>query len=123
MAGVPGRFGAVLTARLNHWLPLLLPSGSHAHVTASVVSAPQAVRALPAPVRSGIVLSFVQSLHTVFLVGIPVAVVAFVLATVLRDLPLRRQSHIGLDQPEPVGLPTDELDDVVVVPEGAGSRS
>ena len=48
-------FGAVLTARLNHWLPLLLPSGSHAHVTASVVSAPQAVRALPAPVRSGIV--------------------------------------------------------------------
>jgi EmrB/QacA subfamily drug resistance transporter len=116
-------FGAVLTARLNNWLPRLLPGDFHGHVTASFVSSPQAVRALPAPVRSGVVLSFVHSLHTVFLVGIPVAVAAFVLATFLRDLPLRRQTHIGLEEPALAPLEAQGLDDVPVVPEGAGSRT
>jgi EmrB/QacA subfamily drug resistance transporter len=116
-------FGAVLTARLNNWLPRLLPGGFQGHVTASFVSSPQAVRALPAPVRSGVVLSFVHSLHTVFLVAIPVAVAAFVLAIFLRDLPLRGRSHIGMEETEPLPAAAQDLDDVVVVPEGAGSRS
>jgi EmrB/QacA subfamily drug resistance transporter len=116
-------FGAVLTARLNHWLPRLLPGDFHGHVTASFVSSPQSVRALPGPVRSGVVLSFVHSLHTVFLVGIPVAVAAFVLATFLRDLPLRRQSHIGTEDREPLTAAVDDLDAALVVPEGVGSRS
>jgi EmrB/QacA subfamily drug resistance transporter len=89
-------FGAVLTLRLNEWLPRLLP-GVHTHVTANFVASPQSVRALAAPVRSGIVQSFVHSVHTVFLVGIPVAAAAFVLATVLPDVPLRQHSHIGLE--------------------------
>ena len=108
---------------LNHWLPRLLPGDFHGHVTASFVSSPQSVRALPGPVRSGVVLSFVHSLHTVFLVGIPVAVAAFVLTTFLRDLPLRRQSHIGMEETVAVPAAAHDLDEVLVVPEGAGSRS
>jgi hypothetical protein len=115
-------FGAVLTARLNTWLPRLLPSGFQGHVTANFVSSPQAVRALPAPVHSGVVLSFVHSLHTVFMVAIPVAMAAFVLAIFLRDLPLRGRSHIGIEEAEPVPVAALGLDDVLV-PEGAGLRS
>jgi hypothetical protein len=91
-------FGAVLTLRLNDWLPRLLP-GVHTHVTASFVASPQSVRALAAPVRAGIEVSFVHSLHTVFLVGIPVAAAAFVLAILLPDLPLRQHAYIGQDEP------------------------
>jgi MFS family permease len=104
-------FGAVLTARLNHWLPELLPGGVHAHVSASFVSSPQSVRALAAPIQSGVVESFVHSLHTVFLVGIPVAAVAFVLATLLPDIPLRRHSHIGMEQGEPRGTEPAEAEE------------
>jgi MFS family permease len=100
-------FGAVLTASLNDWLPRLLP-GVQTHVTANFVASPQAVRALAAPVRSGVVVSFVHSLHTVFMVGIPVAAVAFVLATLLPDIPLRRHSHIGMEQGEPEGMEPSE---------------
>jgi EmrB/QacA subfamily drug resistance transporter len=123
-------FGAVLTGRLNDWLPRLIP-GVHAQVKASIVSAPQSVQALPAPFRAGIVESFVHSLHTVFLVGIPVAAVAFLLAILLPDLPLRRQAHIGgVDteanppQIEPIepSYP-EELDEALVVPEGVSSST
>jgi hypothetical protein len=79
-------------------LPRLLP-GVHTHVTASFVASPQSVRALAAPVRAGIEVSFVHSLHTVFLVGIPVAAAAFVLAILLPDLPLRQHAYIGQDEP------------------------
>jgi MFS family permease len=120
-------FGAVLTGRLNDWLPRLIP-GAHAHVKASIVSAPQSVQALPAPIRAGIVQSFVHSLHAVFLVGIPVALVAFLLAILLPDLPLRRDSHIGGLDPEVVAPriePSDieALDGALVVPERVASRA
>jgi MFS family permease len=113
-------FGAVLTSRLNDWLPRLLP-GVHTHVTASFVASPQAVRALAAPVRSAVVVGFVHSLHAVFMVGIPVAVAAFVLATLLPDLPLRRHSHIGMEEGEPDGtepLPSEEKPSLEAEPVG-----
>jgi len=101
-------FGAVLTASLNTWLPRLLPGGVHTHVTASFVSSPQSVRALAAPIRSGVIQSFVHSLHTVFVVGVPVAVAAFLLATLLPEVPLRRHTHIGMEEPDPVPVEAEE---------------
>jgi EmrB/QacA subfamily drug resistance transporter len=107
-------FGAVLTARLNFWLPRLLPSGVHAHVSASFVAAPQTVRALPAAVRAGVEVSFVHALHTVFMVGVPVAAAAFVLALLLRDIPLRRSSHIGQQDGETA--PADAVEEPALEP-------
>jgi hypothetical protein len=100
----------------------------HAHIKASIVSAPQSVQALPAPVRAGIVQSFVHALHAVFTVGVPVAAVAFLLAILLPDLPLRREAHIGGVEPEvaaPQVEPSDleKLDGDLVVPEGVASRT
>jgi hypothetical protein len=74
------------------------------------------------------VQSFVHSLHAVFLVGIPVALVAFLLAILLPDLPLRRDSHIGGLDPEVVAPriePSDieALDGALVVPERVASRA
>jgi len=84
-------FGAVLTSRLAFWLLRLLPrGGSAATVGGNVTSSPAVVKTLPPPIRDAIVESFVRSLHTVFLVGVPIVVVAFVLSFFLPEVPLRR---------------------------------
>jgi len=48
-------------------------------------------------VRQGILESFVRSLHTMFLVGVPIAVVMFALTLFLREVKLRTKS--GLERP------------------------
>jgi hypothetical protein len=48
---------------------------------------------LPAAVSAPIVHAYAQSLHVVFLAGVPVAVVAFVLSLFLKEVPLRGTSR------------------------------
>jgi len=84
-------FGAVLTSRLAFWLLRLLPGGSSAATTGgNVTSSPAVVKTLPPPIRDAIVEAFVRSLHTVFLVGVPIVLVAFVLSFFLPEVPLRQ---------------------------------
>jgi EmrB/QacA subfamily drug resistance transporter len=84
-------FGAVLTSRLAFWLLRLLPSGSSAATNGgNVTSSPAVVKALPPPIRDAIVEAFVRSLHTVFLVGVPIVLIAFVLSFFLPEVPLRK---------------------------------
>ena len=84
-------FGAVLTSRLAFWLVRLLPGGATGATTGgNVTSSPAVVKALPPPIRDAIVEAFVRSLHTVFLVGVPIVLVAFVLSFFLPEVPLRR---------------------------------
>ena len=84
-------FGAILANRLDYWLPRLLPSQAQASFTAGagIGISPQQLRGLPSPVRDAVTESFVRSLHVVFWAGVPVAVIAFVLALFLKDLELR----------------------------------
>ena len=51
--------------------------------------------------RSGIVDSFVRSLHVVFMVGIPLAALAFVCALLLKDAPLHGTVAKDRDASEP----------------------
>jgi EmrB/QacA subfamily drug resistance transporter len=90
--------GAVLTSRLGYWLPRLVPhvAGVHISASASFTSTPKAVQALPPAVRAGVVDSFVHALNTVFLVGVPIALAAVVLALFLKEIRLRDTSHFEL---------------------------
>ena len=47
--------------------------------------------------QHGILESFVRSLHSVFLIGVPLAAVMFALTLLLKQLPLRTSS--GLERP------------------------
>ena len=51
---------------------------------------PKAIRHLPAPVHDAYVSAFSVSLRPVFLVGAAVAVAAFLLTWLLREVPLRK---------------------------------
>jgi EmrB/QacA subfamily drug resistance transporter len=115
-------FGAVFIAGLSHWIPLLVPGAAAAsiHVNGSFSMSPADLHAFPPIVQHGILDSFVRSLHTVFLFGVPIAVVMFVVTLFLKQLPLRSTS--GLQRPSEdmamamgeVGSADAELDEGVL---------
>jgi EmrB/QacA subfamily drug resistance transporter len=88
-------YGTIMNARLQYWLPRLLPAGQRHRVTVSSLSySPAAVRHLPDPVKAAVIESFGHSLHIVFLLAAPVAAIAFPLLLSMRELPLRTAAHI-----------------------------
>jgi len=92
-------FGAIFIAGLGHWIPALVPGaaadGIHVHGNFSM--SPTELHAFPPHVQYGILDSFVRSLHTVFLVGVPIAVVMLGVTCFLKQMPLRSTS--GLERP------------------------
>jgi EmrB/QacA subfamily drug resistance transporter len=88
-------FGAVLTARMRFWQPQLLTERALSrlpHGSQVVYTDPASIRGLgsTAPqVHAQVVEVFSRSLHTVFLVALPIMLVAFVLTWFLPDVTLR----------------------------------
>ena len=85
-------FGAVFASRLSHELASL-PASSAALLAGGVNISPDQVHALPAAERHDFLLAFVNALQPVFLVGAVITTVAFVLAWMLREAPLRTTTH------------------------------
>ncbi|NHC45819.1 MDR family MFS transporter [Motilibacter aurantiacus] len=84
--------GAVLTSRLAANLEDELPAGAADTIPpGDLTGSPDVIKALPPQVHGPVVEAFVDSLQTVFLCAVPVAVLAFVLALFLREIPLRGQ--------------------------------
>ncbi|MGH8868789.1 MAG: MDR family MFS transporter [Actinomycetes bacterium] len=81
-------FGAVLTTRLDTLLPALLPPSADVDPD-QVTGAPATIAALPDAVHDAVVEAFSGAVHSVFLVAVPVAALAFLLALRLRETPLR----------------------------------
>ncbi len=92
-------FGAVFVAGLTHWIPALVPgaAASSIHVNGSFSMSPSQLHAFPPDVQHGILESFVRSLHSVFLLGVPLAAVMFTLTLFLKEVRLRTAS--GLERP------------------------
>ncbi|MEV5569497.1 MDR family MFS transporter [Spirillospora sp. NPDC052269] len=83
-------FGAILNNRLTHHLAEGL-AAAHVRPPAGGTSlgTPDAVQHLPEPFKGIVLEAFTRSLQTVFLVGVPVAVVGFFVVLFLKELPLR----------------------------------
>jgi MFS family permease len=81
-------FGAILNSRLSSELASRVPPTAPVD-PAQLTGSPETIANLAPPVHDAVVTSFVEALQTVFLVGFPVALVAFVLTWFLRELPLR----------------------------------
>jgi EmrB/QacA subfamily drug resistance transporter len=87
-------YSALLLSRLDHWLPRLVPDGSVSNA-AQISQSPKEIQAMEPAVRDGIVQSFANSLHTVFLWLVPVTVVLFLIALAVPEHPLRDKAAIG----------------------------
>jgi EmrB/QacA subfamily drug resistance transporter len=96
-------FGSVLSATLTASLLATFPGGAPPGVDPSALSGtPEAIQALPDPVREPLLEAFMDAISRVFLVGVPVILVAFVLVLFLKELPLRETSGMQDTAHEPM---------------------
>lgn len=99
-------FGTVLISRLTHHLQQTLPAAmAHSSATATSIAAngTSQLHHVALAIRQDILEAFVRSFHDMFIIGIPFALAAFIVALVLREAPLRT-SH---------DVPSESSDDVV----------
>ena len=87
-------FGAIFASRLTDELAGV-PGA--ARLSGGVNIRPEQVHALPAGVRHNFLLAFVDALQPVFLVGAALTAVAFLLALLLKEVPLRSTTHEASD--------------------------
>ncbi|HLX03024.1 MAG TPA: MDR family MFS transporter [Trinickia sp.] len=80
-------FGAVFTNVLHARLAALLPAGAELPQALR----PSAVQALPAALRDDYLQAFGGAMHTVFVVAACIVVLAFALAWLIEDVPLRKK--------------------------------
>jgi DNA-binding MarR family transcriptional regulator len=107
-------FASQLTGNLAHYL-----AGTHipAGFSVSAGASPATLAKLPPAVHAGYVHAFAASLHTVFLVAVPITAVAFALTWLLKEVPLRKVASVP-DPAQVVGpsaMPAarDSADEVV----------
>ncbi|WP_307797011.1 MFS transporter [Actinomadura barringtoniae] len=95
-------FGAILSNRLTAELKDSLAS-AHVRPPAGGASlgSPEQVHHLPEPFKHLVLESFTKALESVFLVGIPVAVLGFIAVLALKELPLRGSGKTKKDADEP----------------------
>lgn len=92
-------FGTVLISRLTAHLHQDLPPAAAAHISANhiVTTGTSQLSHLSPVLRHGVFQAFISSFHDMFLIGIPFAIGAFVVALFLRETPLR-ESHAPLPE-------------------------
>ncbi len=88
-------FGAIFNAQLTKNLPKYLPASVLKSLNSgNIAASPSALDHLPKPIKDGFTQAFSHSLHTVFLVAVPIALVAFLLAFAVKEVPLRKAAFI-----------------------------
>ena len=97
-------FGAILVSRLTHHLAVLLPKQAGSHLSIKgIQSGAAGIHNLPPPIAHDILEAFTRSFHDMFVLSIPFALLAFVAALFLKEVPLR-SSHapdMALEANEP----------------------
>ncbi|NUP01440.1 MAG: MFS transporter, partial [Nonomuraea sp.] len=87
--GVAG-FGAILTNRqASEMAELVAKANLHLQAGGQKLGSPAAIQLLPEPLKGIILESFTRALETVFLVGVPIALLGFLATLFLKELPLR----------------------------------
>lgn len=99
-------FGSIMSNRLHYHIPRLLAatgapvsSGDTAGGLSSLLGSPKEIRALPEPLRGAIIEGFVRSLHVVFLVAIPIAIVGLIIVLFMKEVELRSAKGFGQQTP------------------------
>lgn len=100
-------FGSLFANFLAGRLPQALRASPH--VNPAVTHTPRALHSLPPAQIEPIVHAYAQSLEKVFLWAVPVALVGFLLALALKEVPLRDSAKASAgDLGDGFGMPTEE---------------
>lgn len=98
-------FGSLFTNFLSDRIGPALAAGG---APASAAESPQVLHRLPAEMAAPIVTAYADALGRVFLCAAPVAAVGFVLALLLKEVPLREIDSGPVDLGEGFGMPSSE---------------
>jgi EmrB/QacA subfamily drug resistance transporter len=92
-------FGAILANRLALHLTEQLGQAALAAQNNGAINTNnlQAIQALPEPIKTSVLTAFTRALDDVFLVGVPVVALAFVVALFLKEVPLRTMRNTSPD--------------------------
>ena len=93
-------FGAILNLRLTHHLAQLVPAQAAAQMGNTSVNDVTAIQQLAEPARTWVLTAFTQAMDDVFLIAVPIMVVAFVIALTMREKPLGTRDAPSEEQPE-----------------------
>src|SRR2546423_4187574 len=119
-------FGAIFAARLAAQIKQL-PAGAARHLTGGVHLTPQQAKQLPPAVHAEFLRAFAHALHGVFLWGMLMAIVPFLLAWLLKEVPLRttvgRPAELAAEQAAAGGSGAEAIVDPVPDPAAARWRS
>ncbi len=95
-------FGAVLVARLNFHLKQQFAGTSNVQISSkNLQSGTAQLGHLPAEILHGVLYAFTLAFHDIFLLGIPCAVLAFIVALYLKEKPLGMTTHDQTNTPAP----------------------
>lgn len=101
-------FGSLFTNFLHSRIGPALAAG---RAPAAAAASPEALHRLPREAAAPIVAAYADSLTQVFLWAVPVALVGFVLALFLREVPLQEFHDSTVDLGDAFGMPTSETPD------------
>ena len=105
-------FGTIFASRLAHQLAQL-PHSVTARLGSGVHLNPEQARHLPPAVHAQFLDAFAHALHGVFLFGMGLAAVPFVLAWLLKEVPLRTTlapaAEVSVEQAPAAGTPEERL--------------
>jgi MFS family permease len=94
-------FGAILASRLDVWLARELPAGAARIDASSLQASPESLRQLDPGVQAGVADALAHALHTVFLVGAPIAGLGLLVVLALEEIPLSRAGGAQQRPPQP----------------------
>jgi EmrB/QacA subfamily drug resistance transporter len=102
MGGVLGAaiFGAILADRLTHYVTQALPAEVMSRIPPGAIENVEFIKTLPPDAKAPIIESYVQALQDVFLAGVPVTIVALVVAFFIKELPLASRKDATPTAPE-----------------------
>lgn len=106
-------FANFLAGRIG---PALAASGA----PPSAASSPQELHRLPAEVAAPIIDAYAESLSKVFFYAAPVALIGFLVALLLKEVPLREMDNAAMDLGEGFAMPSGENSEEIL--EGAVGR-
>jgi len=88
-------FGALLNARVAANLAVATPGAGAGADPSSLLSSPAAIAALPPATRVVVQTALADAIAWVFLLAVPLALLAFGLAWLLKEVPLRTTANVG----------------------------
>ncbi|GAA2208555.1 MDR family MFS transporter [Nonomuraea monospora] len=102
-------FGAILTSRLKDEIAEMVKAAGINMAGGGEVKlgSPSAIQMLPTPIKNIVLEAFTRGLETVFLVGVPIALLGFLATLFLKELPLRGASVPAAPEAKP--LSKDDL--------------